>query len=95
VGSNPASGMDVWCVYVYSVFVLPCVWVEALRRVNTSSKESYRLCKDQETSETSISRIPYAPEGAADHTKKFNIKIQFLCAKGTVRRVVKAFRRQN
>jgi hypothetical protein len=25
VGSNPALGMDVWCVYVYSVCVVPCV----------------------------------------------------------------------
>jgi hypothetical protein len=25
VGSNPTQGMDVWCVCVYSVFVLSCV----------------------------------------------------------------------
>jgi hypothetical protein len=25
VGSNPTSGMDVWCVRVYSVFMLSCI----------------------------------------------------------------------
>jgi hypothetical protein len=35
--------------YVYSVFALPCVQVEALRRVDSPSKESYRLFKNQET----------------------------------------------
>jgi hypothetical protein len=25
VGSNPTQSMDVWCVCVYSVFVLSCV----------------------------------------------------------------------
>jgi hypothetical protein len=36
-------------VCVYSVFVLSCVQVAALRRADPPSKESYRLCKDQET----------------------------------------------
>jgi hypothetical protein len=36
-------------VCVYSVFVLSCVYVVALRRANTPSKESYRLCKNEET----------------------------------------------
>jgi hypothetical protein len=31
---NPTQGMDVRCVYVYSVFVLSCVSVAALRRVD-------------------------------------------------------------
>jgi hypothetical protein len=31
VGSNPTQGMDVCIVCVYSVFVLFCVLVEALR----------------------------------------------------------------
>jgi hypothetical protein len=31
---------------VYSVFVLSCVLVAALRRADHSSKESYRLCKN-------------------------------------------------
>jgi hypothetical protein len=44
VGSNPAQGIDV-CVCVYSVFVLSCVYVAALRRADHSSKESFRLCK--------------------------------------------------
>jgi hypothetical protein len=49
VGSNPTSGMDVWrvCVCVrLSVFVLSCIYVEALRRADHSSKESYQLCID-------------------------------------------------
>jgi hypothetical protein len=36
--------MDV-CVCVYSVFVLFCMWVAALRRADPPSKEFYRLCK--------------------------------------------------
>jgi hypothetical protein len=32
-------------VCVYSVFVLSCVYVAALRRADHSSNESYRLCK--------------------------------------------------
>jgi hypothetical protein len=36
VGSNPAEGIDVWCVY--SVSVLPCIWVGALRRAEHSSQ---------------------------------------------------------
>jgi hypothetical protein len=44
VGSNPIQGMDV-SLCVYSVFVLPCVSVAALRQANQSSKGSYRLCK--------------------------------------------------
>jgi hypothetical protein len=39
-------------VYVYSLFVLSCVQVEALRRADPSSKDSYHLCKkDYETEE--------------------------------------------
>jgi hypothetical protein len=36
-------------VCVYSVFVLPCVQVAALRRAVPPYKECYRLCIDQET----------------------------------------------
>jgi hypothetical protein len=43
VGPNPTRGMGV-CVRLFSVFVLFCVWVAALRRADPSSKESYRLC---------------------------------------------------
>jgi hypothetical protein len=50
VGSNPTQGMDV-CVCVYSVFVLSCVQVAALRQADHSSKESYRLCKKDYESE--------------------------------------------
>jgi hypothetical protein len=51
VGSNPTQVIDD-CVCVYSVFVLFCVWVAALRRADPPSKESYRLCKnDYETEE--------------------------------------------
>jgi hypothetical protein len=43
VGSNPTQGMDICIMCVYSVFVLSCVQVEALRRADPPSKESYRL----------------------------------------------------
>jgi hypothetical protein len=36
-------------VCVYSVFVLSCVQVAALRRADPPSTDSYRLCIDQET----------------------------------------------
>jgi hypothetical protein len=36
-------------VCVYSVFVLLSVQVAALRRADPPSKDSYRLCKNQET----------------------------------------------
>jgi hypothetical protein len=42
VGSNPIPGLVV--VRVYSVFVLFCIQIEALRRADPQSKESYRLC---------------------------------------------------
>jgi hypothetical protein len=43
VGSNPTEDMDACIVCIYSEFVLFCVWVEALRRADPPSKESYRL----------------------------------------------------
>jgi hypothetical protein len=48
VGSNLTQSMDVCvcvCVCFYSVFVLSCVLVAALRQAGHSSKESYRLCE--------------------------------------------------
>jgi hypothetical protein len=36
-------------VRVYSVFVLSCVYVAALRRADLPSKEAYRVFIDQET----------------------------------------------
>jgi hypothetical protein len=45
VDSIPTQGMDI-CVCVYSVFVLFRVQVAALRRADHSSRESYRLCKE-------------------------------------------------
>jgi hypothetical protein len=44
VGSNLTRGWMSMCVY--SVFVLFCVQVAALRRADPPSKESYRLCMD-------------------------------------------------
>jgi hypothetical protein len=46
VGSNPPWGIDV-CGCLFSV--PSCVQVAALRWTDTSSKEPYRLCKNQET----------------------------------------------
>jgi hypothetical protein len=40
----------------YSVFVLPCVQVAALRRADSRFKESYRLCKNQETEKSGQGR---------------------------------------
>jgi hypothetical protein len=39
-------------VRIYSVFMLFCMHIAALRRAVPPSKESYRLCKDQETEKT-------------------------------------------
>jgi hypothetical protein len=36
-------------VCVYSVFVLFCVYVAALRQADPPSKESYQLCTDYES----------------------------------------------
>jgi hypothetical protein len=58
------------CVCVYSVFVLSCVYVEALRRADHSSKESYRLYNDHETE----NQRP-GPKGAVGSVKK-NIYLQ-------------------
>jgi hypothetical protein len=47
--SNSTQGMDI-CVSVYSVFMLSCVYVVALRWADSPSKESHCLCKkDYET----------------------------------------------
>jgi hypothetical protein len=42
VGSNPTQGMDVYCLCM-CVFFCVCVQVEALRRADHPSNESYRL----------------------------------------------------
>jgi hypothetical protein len=47
--SKPTRGMDVCIVCFYSVSVLSCVQVEALQGAYPVSKESYRLCIDEET----------------------------------------------
>jgi hypothetical protein len=53
--SSPARTLGLWVripliewmsVRVYSVFVLSCVQVAALRHADPPSKESYRLCID-------------------------------------------------
>jgi hypothetical protein len=44
VDSNPTRGVDVCIVCIYSVFVLFCVQVEDLRRADSPSKQSHRLC---------------------------------------------------
>jgi hypothetical protein len=41
-------------VWVYSVFMLFCVLVEALRRADHSSKNSYRLCKNDSEIEEEV-----------------------------------------
>jgi hypothetical protein len=49
VGSNPIQGMDVRIACICSVFVLFYVSVAALRLAAPPSKESYRLCINEET----------------------------------------------
>jgi hypothetical protein len=46
--SNPTWGMYV-CVGVYSMFVLPCVQVAALRRTDPRPKSPTKFVDDQET----------------------------------------------
>jgi hypothetical protein len=47
LGSSVRIPLKAWIpMCVYSVFVLFCVQVEALRRADALSKESYRLCID-------------------------------------------------
>jgi hypothetical protein len=47
---------------VYSVFVLSCVEVAALRRADHSFKESYRLCKkDYDTEEARAQQRAVGP----------------------------------
>jgi hypothetical protein len=41
------------CLHVYSVFVLSCIYVEALGRADHSSNESYRLYIDTKKIKTS------------------------------------------
>jgi hypothetical protein len=43
VASNPTQGIDICIVCLYSVFMLSCVQVAALRRADLPSKKSYRL----------------------------------------------------
>jgi hypothetical protein len=52
-GSNPARGMDV-CLR-FSVLCCP-VWVEALRRADHPSKESYQLSIDSQVKTLDIAR---------------------------------------
>jgi hypothetical protein len=47
LGSCVRISLKAWMsVCVYSVFVFFCVQVEALRRADPPSKESYQMCKD-------------------------------------------------
>jgi hypothetical protein len=66
--SSPAHVLALWVripwihACVYSVFVLSCVQVGALRRTDLPSKESYRLHKNQETEKgTKVQRRAVEP----------------------------------
>jgi uncharacterized membrane protein YqhA len=41
--SSILSQVDVWYVYVFILFVLSCVYVEAMQRADHSSKEFYHM----------------------------------------------------
>jgi hypothetical protein len=50
VGSLVRIPLKGWMsVCIYPVFVSFCVYIAALRRADPPSKESHRLCMDQET----------------------------------------------
>jgi hypothetical protein len=74
MSSNPTQGVDVWCVCVYSVFVLSCVYVAALQRADHSSKESYRLWKMI----TELNKRPGPWMGWKGHWKMVKVKLS-LC----------------
>jgi hypothetical protein len=47
LGSWVRIPLEAWMsVCIYSVFVLFCMWVAALRQADPPSKESYKLCID-------------------------------------------------
>jgi hypothetical protein len=74
VGSNPTRGMDV-SVCVYSVFVLSCLQVAALRRADPPSKESYRLFIGLRNW-----KIGQGPKGC----RAIEEKIREICSNGVV-----------
>jgi hypothetical protein len=79
VGSNPTQGMDV-CVCVYSVFVFFCVLVAALRWAEHSSKESYRLCKnDYETEEEARAQQKAVEPLMKEKMNEFSFFLSFKC----------------
>jgi hypothetical protein len=57
-----SKGMGVCIVRAHSGFVLSCTQVAALRRADPSSKESYRLCKEDCESEEEASAQQTAVE---------------------------------
>jgi hypothetical protein len=63
VSSNPTQGMDVWYVYACILFMLPCVSVEALRRADHSSKESYRLWNWSKWEKLNLDTVKYKKHG--------------------------------
>jgi hypothetical protein len=80
VGLNPTRGMDV-CVRVYSVFVLSCDYIAALRRADHSSKESYRLSKMI----TNVKKRPVPNKGLQSHrwmNEWMNELYPYICIRG-------------
>jgi hypothetical protein len=68
LGSNLIQGMSV-CISVYCVFVLFSVYVADLRWPDHSSKESYRLCKEDYETEKKIRAQQRAVESLTNEMK--------------------------
>jgi hypothetical protein len=69
------------CMCVYSVFVLSCVQVAALRRADHSSKESYRLYRSRRKNENlDTVRVRYNRNGYKqifNYSLRLNAKYDF------------------
>jgi hypothetical protein len=69
VGSNPIRGMNVCVACVFSVFVLFCVLVSALRPIDPPSKESTRAVEPYINSRGLIIMLVQSESGTLSSTE--------------------------